>query len=356
MTWDLESISEEQLEDILPNIDFMDELLKDLLPQKNVHTLDFIEDVLQGNWVLEPTVFWNYVVENVGGYFGQMKTIFISILVLFILSSVITSFLEALKNESTAKVAKLFFVLCQLILLVYTFREVLTIVTETMDKMTAFLKIMIPAFMMCVAAAGNGLSAVIFYKLLLGFLCLVEGILVSALIPIAEGYAMLGIMESLFGEKRFHGLMKLMKDGVSWALKGLIMLVAGSDILQLIITPAIDKANVAILQKTAGAIPGIGDIAESVSGITLASAMAVKNSFGVIALLILLLIMIAPAIHIFLLLGTVRLASAIGGICGEKHMLECTDYITNAGFLLLRMLVTVTALFFLTLAAMTNMT
>ena len=69
-----------------------------------------------------------------------------------------------------------------------------------------------------------------------------------------------------------------------------------------------------------------------------------------------ILIMIAPAIHIFVLLGTVKLASAIGGICGEKHMMECTDYITDAGFLLLRMMVTVTALFFLTLAAMTNMT
>lgn len=167
---------------------------------------------------------------------------------------------------------------------------------------------------------------------------------------------MLGILESLFGEKRFCGLMKLIKDGILWALKGLVMLVTGSGILQLIITPVIDKANVSVLQKTVGAIPGIGDIAESVSGITLASAAAVKNSFGVVVLIILLLIMIAPALHIFVLLGTVKLASAIGGICGEKHMVECTDYIADAGFLLLRMLVTVTALFFLTLAAMTNVT
>lgn len=356
MNLDMENIKIEQLGELFPDIGLMDEFLKDLLPQENVHAMDWIEDVLKGDWVLDPGLFWNYIAGNISGYFEQMKTIFISTLVLFILSSVITSFLEALKNESTAKVAKLLFILCQLILLMYTFREVLSIVTDTMDKMTEFLKIMIPAFMMCIAAAGSGLSAMIFYKLLLGFLCLIEGILAAALVPVAEGYAMLGVLESLFGEKRFQGLMKLMKDGVLWALKGLIMIVTGSGILQLIITPVIDKANVAILQKTAGAIPGIGDIAESVSGITLASAMAVKNSFGVIVLVVLLLIMIAPAIHIFVLLGTVKLASAIGGICGEKQMLECTEYIADAGFLLLRMLVTVTALFFLTLAAMTNVT
>lgn len=356
MTLDLESVEKEQLEEMLPDISFIDEFLQDILPQENVHALDLIEDVLKGDWVLNPKLFLEYLLGNISSYFVQMKTIFISILVLFILSAVITSFLEALKNESTARMAKLFFILCQLILLIYTFREVLSIVKNTMQAITEFLKLMLPAFMMCIAAAGNGLSAVIFYKLLLGFLCLIEGLLVAALIPVAEGYAMLGILESLFGEKRFQGMMKLMKDGILWILKGLIMLVTGSGILQLIITPVIDKTYVAILQKTAGAIPGIGDIAESVSGITLASATAVKNSFGVLVLLILVLLMIAPAIHIFILLGTVKLASAIGGLCGEQQMVECTDYIMDAGFLLLRMLVTVTALFFLTIAAMTNVT
>ena len=327
-----------------------------MLPQKNVKAFDFFEDILKGNWVLEPKLFYEYIVSQASGYVGEIKSLFISILVLFILSSVITLFLDIFKNESTAKVAKLFFVLCQLLVLIYVFRDVLTIVTETMEQMTTFLKMMLPAYMMCVATAGSGLSATIFYKLLLGFLCLVEGILVAACIPVVEGYAMLGILESLFGEKRFQGLMKLMKGAILWGLKGLIMLVAGSGILQLIITPVIDKANIAFVQKTAGAIPGIGDIAESVSGIAVASAVVVKNTFGVMVLVILLLIMIAPAIHIAMMLGTVKIASAIGGICGEKYMQNCTDYITDAGFLLLRMLITVTALFFLTLAAITNVT
>ena len=275
---------------------------------------------------------------------------------LFIIASVITTFLEVLKNESTAKMAKFFFVLCELIVLLYIFQDVLRIVNETMNKMTEFLKIMIPAYMMCIAAAGNGLSAVVFYKLLVGLLCLVEGILVAALLPLAEGYALLGVLESLFGEKRFCGLMRLIKEGTLWGLKGMVMFVSGSGILQLIITPVIDKANVSVLQKTLGAIPGIGDIAESVSDITLISAIAVKNSFGVIILLVLVLIMLAPMLHILVLLGTVKLASAMGGVCGERYMVECSEHIADAGFMLVRMLVTVTAMFFLTLAAMTNVT
>lgn len=346
----------EQLDEMLPDMDTIDKMLKELFPKKNVQAIDLIEDIWKGNWVLEPTLLWEYIVENIDGYMSEIKTIFVSLLALFIIASVITTFLDVLKNESTAKMAQFFFVLCELVLLLYIFRNVLFIVKETMEKIIEFLKIMIPAYMMCIAAAGNGFSAVIFYKLLVGFLCLVEGILVSAMLPLAEGYALLGVLESLFGEKRFCGLMKLIKDGTLWGLKGMVIFVSGSGILQLIITPVIDKANVTVMQKTMGAIPGIGDIAESVSDITLISALAVKNSFGVIIMLVLILIMIAPTLHILVLLGTVKLASAMGGICGGKHMVECSEHIVDAGFLLVRMLVTVTTMFFLTLAAMTNIT
>lgn len=349
-------ISVEYLDEMLPDMDTIDKFLKDVIPEKKVQAIDIIENVWKGNWVLEPSLLWEYVVENVTNYVHEIKTIFVTLLMLFIIASVITTFLEVLKNESTAKMAKFFFVLCELIVLLYIFQDVLRIVNETMNKMTEFLKIMIPAYMMCIAAAGNGLSAVVFYKLLVGLLCLVEGILVAALLPLAEGYALLGVLESLFGEKRFCGLMRLIKEGTLWGLKGMVMFVSGSGILQLIITPVIDKANVSVLQKTMGAIPGIGDIAESVSDITLISAIAVKNSFGVIILLVLVLIMLAPMLHILVLLGTVKLASAMGGVCGERYMVECSEHIADAGFMLVRMLVTVTAMFFLTLAAMTNVT
>lgn len=356
MTFDSGEISVERLDEMLPDMDIIDKLLKDLLPKKNVQAMDLIEDVWKGSWVLEPTLLCEYVVENINSYMAEIKTVFVSLLALFIIASIITTFLGALKNESTARIAKFFFVLCELIVLLYIFRDVLKVVNETMNRMIGFLKIMLPAYMMCIAAAGNGLSAVIFYKMLVGFLCLIEGILVATLLPLAEGYALLGVLESLFEEKRFCGLMRLIKDGIGLGLKGMMMFIGGSGILQLIITPVMDRVKVSALQKTMGVIPGIGDIAESVSDITLVSAVAVKNSFGVIVLVVLLLIMIAPALHILVLLGTVKLASAMGGICGERRMVECSEYIVDAGLLLLRMLVTVTTMFFLTLAAMTNVT
>ena len=63
-------MNESILEGLLPNLDIIDDFLKELLPNnQNIRSLNFIEDVLKGNWVLEPDIFWNYMKQVFAGYF-----------------------------------------------------------------------------------------------------------------------------------------------------------------------------------------------------------------------------------------------------------------------------------------------
>lgn len=343
-------------QDILPDLGMVDKLLRELLPQKNISSMSFMEDVLKGNWVLEPDLFWKYLREAALGMMADWKRLFVSILVLFIAAAVVNGFLSAFKNDGAAHAARTFFVLCEMMVLVNAFKEILGIVNEAMERMLEFLKLMLPSYMICIAAAGSGLTALIFYKLLLGFLCLIEGLIAASLTPIVEGYVMLGVVESIWGEGRFRGIMELMKKLVHWVMKGMVVLLSGSSILQIIITPVMDKANTAVLHKTAGAIPGIGDIVESVSSVTLASAIAVKNSLGALILVVLVLLIAAPVVRAFIIIAVIRVSGALGSICGERQMTKCVDYISDAGFMLLQLLITVATLFFITIAAVTNAT
>lgn len=342
--------------DILTDMKVLDQLLRELLPGENIDSMDFIEDVLKGNWALEPTLFWRYITDTIAGVLDSWKSLFISVLVLFILASLVSNMMSAFRNEGAAKVARMFFIMCQLVVLINAFQDVLTIVNDAMAQMIDFLKLMLPAYMICTAAAGSGLTALIFHKLLLGFLCLIEGVVAASLTPVVEGYVMLGVVESIWGDERFKGLMELIKNGVQWVLKMMIVVLSGSGILQAIITPALDRANNAVIHKTVGVIPGIGDIAESVSGVTLTSAIALKNSFGVLILVVLILMIAAPVIRAFMILLIIKVSGALGGICGEKQMTKCVEYISEAGFMTLRILITVTTLFFVTIAAVTNAT
>jgi stage III sporulation protein AE len=342
--------------DILPELNELDRFLEELLPGENVTSVDFVEDVLKGNWVLEPGLFWRYITNIITNVIYNWKQLFISVLVLFILSAVLGSVLEAFNNNGAAKAAKLFFVICQLAVLINAFKEVLEIVETAMSQMLDFLKLIIPAYMICMAASGSGMTALIFYKLLLGFVCLVEGIIAASLTTAAEGYVMLGVAESVWGEERFKPMMELIRKSMQWALKTMIIILSGSSILQIIITPVIDRTSNVVIHKTAGAIPGIGDIVESVSSVTIASAIALKNSLGVLILVILIFIIITPVVHSLIIMLTIKVAGSLGSICGEKRMSDCVDYISEAGFMLIRILITVATLFFVTIAAVTNAT
>lgn len=89
---------------------------------------------------------------------------------------------------------------------------------------------------------------------------------------------------------------------------------------------------------------------------TLASAIAVKNSLGVLILVVLVLMIAAPVLKSFIILVIIKVSGALGSICGERQMMKCVEYISEAGFMLLRILITVTTLFFITIAVVTNAT
>ncbi len=340
--------------DIVPDTGAVEEYLENIIPDFEMTSMDFYEDVLKGNWVLEPTLLWEYVKESVFGDFGELKTLLISILVLFILSSVMTSVMEAFRSGGAARMVRFFFLLSLMGVLLSAFQRVMTISIDAMSNMLGFMKVALPVYMMTVATAGAGLTAMLFYKMLLGVLCLIEGTVVSNVVPIIEAYMMLGILEAIEGEDRFKSLKQLIKKGILGFMKLMILVVNGTGLIQLIVTPVIDKANLSVAQKTAGAIPGIGDIAQAASGIALTSAVVIKNSLGVFLMVIIVVILIIPVLQMFTILATMKVGCALGDMCGEKRLISCTESISDAGFMLLRLLITVSALFFITIAMLTH--
>ena len=64
----------------------------------------------------------------------------------------------------------------------------------------------------------------------------------------------------------------------------------------------------------------------------------------------------APVLKAFMILFIIKVSGALGSICGERQMMKCVEYISEAGFMLLRILITVTTLFFITIAVVTNAT
>lgn len=344
----------EELARFMPEINKLDYYLKKFLPESDKTAREWMEYILEGNTILEPTQILRKVFEMIRTNLQEWKQLFVSIILLFVISALVNTFMETFKSANAVKITKLIFVLGQLLILIKIWKEMEEIAHSSIEELLAFMKIAMPAFMTCIAITGNITTSVIFQKLILGTICVMEGMLLTGIFPLLKIYISFSVVEVITGEGRFQTLLELIKRTIHYITKGCIWVIGASQSIQLLITPVIDKNNIQIAKKTVGAIPGIGDITESVTSITVASLIAVKNSFGIVILLILVTMTITPVIKIFGLVWTLKISGAIGSICGDASMMKGINYIAEAGLLALRILIMFTTLFLVTIALLTN--
>ena len=82
----------------------------------------------------------------------------------------------------------------------------------------------------------------------------------------------------------------------------------------------------------------------------LGAAVLIKNSMGVLLLVLLLGICLAPVIQILIVTMTMKLGAAITGIVSDKRISGCVDRVGEGCFLLLRCVLTAVALFLIVIA------
>ena len=127
----------------------------------------------------------------------------------------------------------------------------------------------------------------------------------------------------------------------------------GISVFQALITPVVDSVKKSALQRLVSVIPGIGDAADGALDMVLGSALVIKNSIGVVLLLLILVLCAAPLIKIGLIAGVLKCAAALMGVVGDKRITTCVNRAGDAGLLLLKTTGTAMLLFLISIAVVT---
>ena len=93
---------------------------------------------------------------------------------------------------------------------------------------------------MTVAASSGALSAAVFYEGVLLLVWLIQWILLNVLLPAAEIYVLLRLVNHLSREEMLGKFAEFLKTVVSWALKTLLGLVAGLQVVRGLVAPVMD--------------------------------------------------------------------------------------------------------------------
>jgi len=283
-------------------------------------------------------------------HFSGMKDILVWILLAGIAASVISHFVDLFENRQVADLSFYFVYLLLMTLLLRCFQEAANITVESIGNLVEFIKIFVPAYVISVGVATGTTTATAYYGVLLAVIYFIQNLLLSVVVPGIYGYVMLSVINGVWPEEKLSSLVSLLEKGIRMVLKFSLGAVMGFSLLQSIITPVIDSAKASTLQKVVSFIPGIGTAADGMVDVVLGSALIIKNSIGVVMLILLVGVCAVPIFKICVVAAMLKLAAALLGIVSDKRIVACTDKVGNGSALLLKTAGTAFVLFFLTIS------
>ena len=324
--------------------------LDKLFPEYDISLNDLLEQLFTGDFLGSLTGLVQSGVIGLVGYWDSLKHILIWLLILGIASSLVTHFVEIFDKHQISDLSFFFLYLLFMTILIKCFQETAQTAMTLLENIVVFMKLVIPTYMLAVGVVSGVGTVSITYQVMLVLIYIVEHFLRNGILPFVQMYMFLVMMNGIWIEEKMALIIALIKKGIDTALKGAVGLVTGISIFQSMITPAIQSVKTTVLQKVISAIPGIGNAAEGAMELVLGTAVIIKNSIGILCLLVLLTICAAPLVYMFVLSWVLRIAAAILGLVSDKRLTACTNQIGEACMLVCRTAFTAVLLFLISIS------
>lgn len=317
----------------------------DLFPGCHIDMDELLALILKGKVTEAVSVLGKEIKQSIVSEFSGMKEVIICILVIGIVSSLFSNFSDIFAGQQISQVGFYFLYLFLMAVLTRAFVYVSQTAVTTIENIVLFVKLFIPTWFMAVGASAGSATAVFYYQVMLFAAYLIESFLVTVLMPFVYSYVILALLNGIWAEERLALLLEFIKKAIVMALKVTMGMITGLSMVQAVIVPVVDKLKISVFRKAVLAIPGVGGVAEGVTELVIGAAVLIKNSLGVLLLVLLLFACLAPLIKILMVAGLVKLGAALTGIISDKRISGCTDRVGEGCFLLFRCVFTAAALF-----------
>ena len=317
---------------------------------KNLSFQEMMHLCMKGEWKEAGEKILQSVKDVLFSEISSGKKIFIQILAIGIAGAVFTNFASVFEKSQISNAG--FYATCLLLfsLLGAGFFSALSVAEGVIEKSIGFMRILMPSYFIAFAFAGQVGSAVVMYEAVLFWIYAAERLIQLAWILILKTYFFLVLAGHITQEDLLSRMISLVEKTVSWGMKSLIGIVMGIHLLQGMILPYADAVKTGTVQKAVQMIPGIGQAAGTAVQMVLGSGVLIRNTIGVTALFILAAICAIPLLKLFLFMLFCHLAAAILQPVCDKRIVSCILGAAQGHKLLLQMVFTVCALFFISIA------
>lgn len=318
---------------------------EDLFPDYSFNMNELFSQILQGRVTEAFSAFAGGIKEGIVNEISGMKEIIVCILVIGIISSLFSNFSDIFAGGQISQVGFYFLYLFLMAVLTRAFLFASSTAVETIENIVLFVKLFIPTWIMAVGASAGSATAVFYYQMLLLGAYFIESFLLAVLVPFVYSYVILALLNGIWAEERLTLLLDFVKKAIVTALKVVMGMITGFSMVQAVILPVVDQLKISAFRKAVSAIPGVGGVAEGLAELVIGSAVLIKNSLGVLLLVLILAACLMPLVRILAVAWLVKLGAAITGIISDKRISGCADRVGEGCLLLLRCVFTSAAFF-----------
>ena len=313
-------------EEALGELDLKEvEMAVDQLLEEKQSMRGMIRDILKSGQAFSSEQWKAVIQQGVWDAMGIQKETCVHILVLVLLSAVFCHLSGVFQNNQIGDISFYMIYLLLFLLLLQAFDEMTGQMERLLEGVAVFMKALLPAYYIALTGACGVATATAFYQMILILIFLTEKILLLFLLPAIRMYLVLELINFLTKEEFLSKMTELLKNGILWALKSMI-------------------------GRTAGAIPGVGNLFSGVTEVVLGSAVLIKNCLGAAAIVILLLAGAAPLCRMGISALAYQFLAAVVQPVTDKRMVGCIHTMGESLGLLVRLLLTMEILFLLTIA------
>lgn len=334
----------------------IEDLLDDIFPEKKTDFQDLIKKMLSGQTEPSLQVIGEMISDQFFYEWKGSKAGMVHILLIVIVAAVFTNFSNVFQNQQISEIS--FYVLYLLLITIglNSFRILIVSASENLERLIGFMKVLGPVYFLAVAFAAGSSTSILFYNLVLLLIYLVELVILNFLIPFVQVYIVVKVMNNLSEEDYLSKFAELCETVIAWTLKTLLAGVTGVNIIQGLLSPAIDSLKRSVVGRSAEAIPVVGDAIGGVTEVMLGTAVLIKNGIGVAGALVCIGICLVPMIQMAVVTLLYKLIAAMIQPVSDKRIVGCISSIADGSQMLLRIIFTTGVLFLLTIAVVTATT
>lgn len=270
--------------------------------------------------------------------------------ILIISAAVLSTISKAFRNRQISDMGYYMIYLLMFLIMMQSFGICYSLTEAVIGDLIDFMKVLMPTYLMAAAVSAYRTSAVIYYE---GFLMLIyylQKLVAFVVLPAIRCYVLFSMLGHLGREDFFSKGREGIKKLILFLLKAMIGVTGGLQMIQGMISPAIDEFKQTALSRGISSLGTIGNVAQNVTDVLLGSGVLLKNGIGVVAAVIIISICLIPVAEVGCYVLFYHVLAAVAEPVSDKRLIDAIEDMGEGIGLLARLLFTVCAMFLLTIA------